>query len=106
MRELQGKRLHKIVEYVYHNVPFYREKLQQMDLTPEELDDRREKYPPEQKTIRKQAQEKHRDKVKNKSKPNGGGQAISDSNLTAKGRKEIIFDSEGVICDASAVGSL
>ena len=30
MRELQGKRLHKIVEYVYHNVPFYREKLQQM----------------------------------------------------------------------------
>ena len=37
MRELQGKRLHKIVEYVYHNVPFYREKLQQMDLTPEDI---------------------------------------------------------------------
>ncbi len=75
-------------------------------LTPEELDDRREKYPPEQKTIRKQAQEKHRDKVKNKSKPRGGGQAISDSNLTAKERKEIIFDSEGVIYDASVVGRI
>ena len=24
MSALQGKRLHKIVEYVYHNVPFYR----------------------------------------------------------------------------------
>ncbi len=37
MRELQGKRLHKIVDYVYHNVPFYRHKLQEMDLTPEEI---------------------------------------------------------------------
>ncbi|MCR5828070.1 MAG: phenylacetate--CoA ligase [Bacteroidales bacterium] len=37
MRELQGKRLHKIVEYVYHNVPFYRNKLQEMDLTPEDI---------------------------------------------------------------------
>ena len=37
MRELQGKRLHKIVDYVYHNVPFYRDKLQQMDITPEDI---------------------------------------------------------------------
>ena len=37
MRELQGKRLHKVVDYVYHNVPFYRHKLQEMDLTPEDI---------------------------------------------------------------------
>ena len=37
MRELQGKRLHKIVDYVYHNVPFYRNKLQQMDIKPEDI---------------------------------------------------------------------
>ncbi|MBR5076213.1 MAG: phenylacetate--CoA ligase [Bacteroidales bacterium] len=37
MRELQGKRLHKIVQYVYHNVPFYRQKLQEMDLTPDDI---------------------------------------------------------------------
>ena len=37
MRELQGKRLHKIVEYVYHNVPFYRHKLQEMDLGPDDI---------------------------------------------------------------------
>ena len=37
MRELQGKRLHKIVDYVYHNVPFYRSKLQELDLTPDDI---------------------------------------------------------------------
>ena len=37
MRELQGKRLHKIVKYVYHNVPFYRSKLQEMDITPDDI---------------------------------------------------------------------
>ena len=31
MSALQGKRLHKMVEYVYHNVPFYRNKLQELD---------------------------------------------------------------------------
>ena len=75
-------------------------------LTDEELEGRREKFPPEQKTIRRQAQEKRKNKVKNKSKPHGGGQAISESNLAAKERKEIIFDSEGVIYDASVVGRL
>ncbi len=37
MRELQGKRLHKLVNYVYHNTPFYREKMQQMDITPDDI---------------------------------------------------------------------
>ena len=37
MSALQGKRLHKIVEYVYHNVPFYRHKLQEMDITPDDI---------------------------------------------------------------------
>lgn len=36
-RELQGERLHKLVEYVYHNVPFYRAKLQEMDITPDDI---------------------------------------------------------------------
>lgn len=37
MRALQGKRLHKVVSYVYHNVPFYRNRLQQMDITPDDI---------------------------------------------------------------------
>jgi len=37
MRNLQGKRLHKIVEYVYHNVPFYRHKLQEAGITPDDI---------------------------------------------------------------------
>jgi phenylacetate-CoA ligase len=37
MRELQGKRLHKIVDYVYHNVPFYRHKMQDMYISPEDI---------------------------------------------------------------------
>lgn len=36
-RELQGKRLHKIVDYVYHNVPFYRSKMQETDIKPEDI---------------------------------------------------------------------
>ena len=36
-RALQGKRLHKIVDYVYHNVPFYRDKLQQNGITPDDI---------------------------------------------------------------------
>lgn len=36
-RELQGKRLHKIVDYVYHNVPFYRNKMQEMDVRPDDI---------------------------------------------------------------------
>ena len=37
MRTLQGKRLHKIVTYVYHNVPFYRKKLQERDIRPDDI---------------------------------------------------------------------
>ncbi len=37
MRELQSKRLHKLVNYVYHNTPFYREKMQAMDITPDDI---------------------------------------------------------------------
>ena len=37
MSDLQGKRLHKLVELVYHNVPFYRSKMQTLDLTPEDI---------------------------------------------------------------------
>lgn len=37
MSALQGKRLHKVVEYVYHNVPFYRKKLQERGLTPADI---------------------------------------------------------------------
>ena len=35
MSALQGKRLNKLVNLVYHNVPFYRNKMQEMDLSPE-----------------------------------------------------------------------
>ena len=37
MRALQGKRLHKIVNYVYHNVEFYRDKLQKLGITPDDI---------------------------------------------------------------------
>ncbi len=37
MRELQGKRLRKTVHRVYHNTPFYREKMQAMGLTPDDI---------------------------------------------------------------------
>ena len=37
LRELQGKRLQKLVQYVYHNVPFYRNKMQEMNISPEDI---------------------------------------------------------------------
>jgi phenylacetate-CoA ligase len=37
MHSLQSKRLQKLVTYVYHNVPFYRHKMQQMDVAPEDI---------------------------------------------------------------------
>ncbi|MBR6539181.1 MAG: AMP-binding protein, partial [Bacteroides sp.] len=37
MRALQGKRLQKLVTYVYHNVPFYRNKMQAMDVSPDDI---------------------------------------------------------------------
>jgi len=36
-RALQGKDLRKIVSYVYHNVPFYRDKMQRMGITPNDI---------------------------------------------------------------------
>src|SRR5574344_3144190 len=37
MRLLQGKRLQKLVSYVYHNLPFYRNKMQEMTITPDDI---------------------------------------------------------------------
>jgi phenylacetate-CoA ligase len=37
MRELQGHRLKEVIERVYYNVPFYREKLQQLGMGPEDI---------------------------------------------------------------------
>ena len=37
MHALQSKRLQKLVNYVYHNTPFYRNKMQAMDMSPEDI---------------------------------------------------------------------
>ncbi len=37
MRQLQGARLRKLVDKVYHNVPFYRDKLQKMGIMPDDI---------------------------------------------------------------------
>ena len=37
MCAMQGRRLHKTVDYVYHHVPFYRRKLQYMDISPDDI---------------------------------------------------------------------
>ena len=37
MHDLQGKRLQKLVKKVYHSTPFYRRKMQEMDLTPGDI---------------------------------------------------------------------
>ena len=36
-RELQGARLHKLVDRLYHDTPFYRRKLQELDLRPDHI---------------------------------------------------------------------
>ena len=36
-KKLQGERLHKLVEKVYHSTPFYRQKMQEMDITPADI---------------------------------------------------------------------
>lgn len=36
-RKLQGARLRKLVERLYHNVPFYRQRLQEMDILPSDI---------------------------------------------------------------------
>lgn len=37
MRKLQSYRLTKVVQHVYHNSPFYRKKMQEMDITPDDI---------------------------------------------------------------------
>ena len=37
LHEIQSKRLVKMVDYVYHNTPFYRKKFQEMGLVPEDI---------------------------------------------------------------------
>ena len=37
MSALQGKRLHKVVDYVYHHTPFYRKKMQELGLLPGDI---------------------------------------------------------------------
>lgn len=37
MRKLQGIRLRKVVEHAYHNTPFYRKKMQEMGITPNDI---------------------------------------------------------------------
>lgn len=37
LRKIQDIRLRKIVEYVYHNTPFYRRKMHEMGLTPDDI---------------------------------------------------------------------
>lgn len=36
-RRLQGERLRKLVERVYHNTPFYRQKMQEMEIRPDDI---------------------------------------------------------------------
>lgn len=36
-RKLQGERLRKLVQKVYHCTPFYRQKMQEMDITPDDI---------------------------------------------------------------------
>ena len=37
MRKLQGIRLRQTVERVYHNTPFYRKKMQELGITPNDI---------------------------------------------------------------------
>ena len=37
LHKIQSKRLVKMVDYVYHNTPFYRRKFQEMGLVPEDI---------------------------------------------------------------------
>lgn len=39
LRQVQSLRLKNIVEHVYHNTPFYRKKMQELGLTPDDIND-------------------------------------------------------------------
>lgn len=74
-------------------------------LSEEELEARREKYPPTQKNVRRQWQEKN---SKEKAKPEGyaaaGGSTMSESNLTVTEYNEVLINEKGEICNESVVG--
>ena len=74
-------------------------------LSEEELEARREKYPPTQKNVRRQWQEKN---SKEKDKPEGysaaGGATMSESNLTVTEYNEVLINEKGEICNESVLG--
>ena len=37
LRKIQSIRLKKIVDYVYHNTPFYRKKMEEMGISPDDI---------------------------------------------------------------------
>ena len=37
LKKIQDIRLKKMVDYVYHNTPFYRKKMQEMNITPDDI---------------------------------------------------------------------
>ena len=37
LRKIQDIRLKRMVDYVYHNTPFYRKKMQELDITPDDI---------------------------------------------------------------------
>ena len=37
LRKLQGLRLKRVVEHAYHNSPFYRKKMQEVGLVPQDI---------------------------------------------------------------------
>ncbi|KAA6331337.1 Phenylacetate-coenzyme A ligase [termite gut metagenome] len=39
LRQVQGIRLKNVVEHVYHNTPFYRKKMQELGITPDDIND-------------------------------------------------------------------
>ncbi|KAA6308424.1 Phenylacetate-coenzyme A ligase, partial [termite gut metagenome] len=39
LRRIQGIRLKNVVEHVYHNTPFYRKKMQELGITPDDIND-------------------------------------------------------------------
>ena len=71
-------------------------------MTEQEIEDRGERYPPQQKTVRMQVVKK---KEKEDSSDHAGGETMSESNLAPEDQNDVVFDSEGVIQDASVVDS-
>ena len=39
LRKIQSIRLKRMVEYVYHSTPFYRKKMQELGITPDDIND-------------------------------------------------------------------